>query len=161
MQELEAIVRPLLGVPGWDAKIGYGSFLTIEFGDPVEIGRGRDGAPLISGRWHLWIYGSAWRVETSEAVLGASEDSRDRMDAAATSLNGRSIVAVEVSPPSLETTFRFDGDHLLRVFPIYTGLTDDALEHWMLFTPDHMVLNVGPASTWNYHRSDAPTRPAR
>lgn len=160
LEEIRKIIRPLLGNPGWDAGIGYGSFLTIEFGAARDIGRRRDGTPLTGGEWHLWIYCSAWRVETPTAVLGASEDPRDRMSAAAASLNGRPLVAVELSLPSLETTFRFEGGHQLRVFPIYTSPGESDPEHWMLYTPDYMVLNVGPASSWSYHRSDLPDRPS-
>jgi hypothetical protein len=156
VQEIGEIVRPLLGSAGWNARIGHGSFLTIEFGASREVGRGRDGKKLRGGEWHLWIYCSAWRVETPTAVLGACEDPRDRMTAAAAALNGRPLLAVELSDPSLETTFRFEGGHVLRVFPIYTSPTGDDPEHWMLYTPDHMILTVGPASRWSYHRSDEP-----
>jgi hypothetical protein len=83
------------------------------------------------------------------------------MTAAAAALNGRALLAVELSHPSLETTFRFAGDHLLRVFPIYSSPDEAGAEHWMLFTPGDMVLSVGPAGRWSYHRSDVPDRPSR
>jgi hypothetical protein len=156
VQAIGEIVQPLLGSAAWNAGIGHGSFLTIEFGAAQEAGRRRDGKAFVHGEWHLWVYLSAWRVETATAVLGASEDSRDRMMAAATALNGRPLVAVELSHPSLDTSFCFEGDHLLRVFPIYTSPDEADAEHWMLFTPGHMVLNVGPASRWSYRRSDLP-----
>jgi hypothetical protein len=156
VQEIGEIVRPLLGSAGWNARIGHGSFLTIEFGESRLVGQRRDETPLTGGEWHLWIYCSAWRVETPTAVLGACEDPRDRMMNAAAALNGRLLLAVELRDPSLETTFRFEGGHALRVFPIYTSPSGADPAHWMLYTPGHMILTVGPASSWSYQRSDLP-----
>jgi hypothetical protein len=158
VEEISEIVRPLLGISSWSAHVGHGSFLTIEFGAAQETTHRRDGTTITHGEWHLWIYLSAWRVETLDAVLGASEDSRDRMTAAAAALNGRPLVGVDVSHPSLQTTFRFEGDHVLRVFPIYTSGERD-VRHWMLYAPGDMILNVGPGSRWSYHRSDRPDPP--
>ena len=145
--QIREIVRPLFGIPGWDAHIGHGSFLTIEFGEEREYGRPGDGTPWTGGAWHLWVYCSAWRVETPSAILGACEDTREQMGAAAAALNGRAITAIHVSWPSLETTFSFEGDHTLRVFPIYSGNSSEDPHSWWLFTPSRMLLTVGPGST--------------
>jgi hypothetical protein len=63
--------RPLLGLPSWLVKRGYGSFITLEFGQPqIREGRyvAREGylpdIPIgvelrptsVCSDWHLWIY---------------------------------------------------------------------------------------------------------
>jgi hypothetical protein len=77
MHPISEIVRPVLGHPSWLVQRGYGSFVTMEFGEPqVNIFEPTlmpldiDGAParalkrssFVSGAWHLWVYCCAWSL---------------------------------------------------------------------------------------------------
>ena len=141
-----------VGQTAWGAAIGHGSYLTVEFGDPLPPERS-DGRP--HGRWHLWVADAAWRIEGAD-LLVASEDVRNRLERAAEALNGRTLHRVRVVPPALETTFTFDGDDGgldLRVFPVHgTGY-----EHWSLYRDDDTVLVVGPGDRFTVEPLRAPS----
>jgi hypothetical protein len=156
VDEIHRIIAPWMGMASWNAWLGHGSFLVLDFGAKLENGTYRDGTPVIRGEWLLWIYCSAWRIETAAEVLGASEDQRDRMSEAVKALEGRAVEEVEIMTPSLETVFRFAGGYKLRSFPIHSGADPEDFDHWMLFTPGGMVLAVGPGSTWSYKSSSKP-----
>jgi hypothetical protein len=43
------VLAEVVGLTAWGAALGYGSFVTIEFGKEVAD---RNGRP---GEWHLWV----------------------------------------------------------------------------------------------------------
>jgi len=143
LSEIEGKISSLLGKQAWGAQLGVGSFITIEFGDsqpPSSMGEPPHGA------WHLWVYCCAWRLETQEEVVAASEDPRPKLEVAVQRLNDRTLRAVEVQRPALETTFIFEDGLILRLFPIFS----EDFEHWMLYDPTGNVLTVGPGTEWSY-----------
>ena len=88
---IEATFQPIYGLPCWNAKAGYGSFLTMEFGEPhlvIREPRSRpDSSPrlqrllarrlvTVRGEWHLWIYCCEWQVESGGRVIGDSSSTR-------------------------------------------------------------------------------------
>lgn len=138
---------PLQGKRAWGASLGIGSFVTIEFGEPLSP-TGNKGRT--HGEWHLWIYNSAWRLEEeNKKVLAASEDPRSKLEVAIQRLEGLAFYSVKLFTPALETVFTFEQGVVLRVFPIYS----EEFEHWMLYTPDGNVLVAGPGSSWSYQSS--------
>ena len=146
--QIRALASPMLGLQAWGASLGYGSFITIEFGDPSE----KQGH--IYGDWHFWAYGCVWRLEEPGTVLAASEDEREVLVQAVKHLDGLTLQRIEIHPPALDTTLVFEGDVVLRLFSIYTD--SEGMAHWMLFMPDGNVLTVGPGSSWALHPSSEP-----
>lgn len=42
----------------WGARLGVGSFVTIEFGEEVK----EQPSSKTHGEWHLWVYMATWDV---------------------------------------------------------------------------------------------------
>ena len=139
-----AVLEPLLGVPSWGVKQGWGSFLTFEFGQPIAEGNG-----AVHGQWHLWIEMASWRIETAQEVLAACEDDRPVISTAVQQLAGRALTSVAASGPALDTVFDFDG-HLVRTFSVYSSHSG-AEDNWCLFLPDGDVLAVTTSGAWELH----------
>ncbi len=59
LESAQKAMAGIYGLPAWDATLGYGSFLTAEFGAP---GAGLSGK---RGQYLLWVYMTAWRIETA------------------------------------------------------------------------------------------------
>jgi hypothetical protein len=61
---LKDIPSKIQGLKADNIKLGYGSFLTIDFGEPIEINiKTKKGIEKFTrGEWHLWIYMCAWRI---------------------------------------------------------------------------------------------------
>jgi hypothetical protein len=143
LREIENKASLLLGQKAWGAELGVGSFVTIEFGSRRPA---TEASERPHGEWHLWVYCCAWRLETEDEVVAASEDPRQKLQAAVQRLNNRVLQAVKVERPALETTFTFDDELTLRLFPIFSK----DFEHWMLYDPNGFVLTVGPGTEWSY-----------
>lgn len=160
IQKIQTHIAPLLGQKPWDASIGVGSFITLEFGTPIPPTRkfSPRGKPLPAhGEWHLWIYMCAWRLEKGDEVLAACEDSREQMEAAVKSMEGLALQSIELLPPAWDTIFTFENQVVLRTFSIYSDCSEEGSENWLLFTPGQNVLSIGPGSTWYYGSSSEPS----
>ncbi|MFC8723525.1 hypothetical protein [Kitasatospora sp. NPDC057198] len=120
-------IAPLLGLPAWRVEHGWGSFVDMEFGDPLPP----DGRGKVYGRWHLWVMMAAWRLEDADRVLAGSEDHglQESLDY----LEGRPLTEVLIDPGTLATVFDFDGLRL-RTFPLYRTDPDEGeYDHWLLW----------------------------
>lgn len=149
MRAIQEIVQPLLHRQAWNVKQGIGSFITMEFGDPLPLVTPRK---RVHGEWHLWVMHCSWLLSRGPELLAASEDRDERITLGLQRIEGARLTCITVRPPALDTTIRFNDDVSLRLFPCATR----EYEHWMLFTPDHNVLVVGPGSRWRYQREDEP-----
>jgi hypothetical protein len=143
--EVVASLTAAYGLEAWGTTLGHGSFLTLELGESVAPGGER-------GRYHLWIYLAAWRIEDGSTVLAGSEDDHDELAGKVTVLDGRKLASITVEHPSLSTRFEFEGGLVLITFSVYS--TDG--EHWMLFRPNGTVLTMGPGPTWSVEPSNHP-----
>ncbi|MGH2480985.1 MAG: hypothetical protein ACRDHW_15125 [Ktedonobacteraceae bacterium] len=147
--EIQAKLQGVVGQKAWGVAHGVGSFVTIEFGQPLppENPKGKS-----HGEWHLWVYGGAWRLEKGEHVIVASEDDQTKIEAEIKYLEGCVLQSFEVMTPALDALLTFEQESVLRIFSIYSEETDDrGMESWMLFTPDAgNVITVHPGGRWSY-----------
>jgi hypothetical protein len=140
--EIQAKTQGLLGQKAWGVAPGQGSFVTMEFGQPLPPAKNKG---TIHGEWHLWIYGCAWRLEQEGRVVAASEDDRSKIEASIQRLEGQALLSFEVQTPALDAVITFEGECVLRLFSNDT----EEMDSWMLFTPEK-VITVGPAGQWSY-----------
>jgi hypothetical protein len=151
-------VRPLVGVPCWNLKQGYGSFLTFEFGEPnLEIGKVRKWKTesprrvvTLRGQWHLWIYCCEWTIERYDQQLAYSESHRSAIHIACDHLHGQALTDIDVNPSDGRTRFKFDLGGELLTKPYGEELT----EQWMLFDPEGQVLSVRSDGKASYNASN-------
>lgn len=84
-EELNSIFLNIKGKIAWDVRIGYGSFITMNFGDPyldvldvfIDDPR-RHRLATIYGDWHLWIYCANWSICKNGTILANSDDKRKK-----------------------------------------------------------------------------------
>lgn len=130
----------MIGHPAWGAKQGYGSFLTIEFGEPeLKIKewhserRGLQRQAYVEGQWHIWIYCCEWRVSADSQPIAWSEDARDVIARATAILDGQKLTKISVSTSVGRSQFEFDLGGLLETWPVGD---DPATEQWFIYGPD-------------------------
>jgi hypothetical protein len=140
--EIRAKIQGLPGQKAWGVALGQGSFLTMEFGKPVQPTKANE---TVHGEWHLWLYGCAWRLEERERIIVSSEDEHSKIEREIQRLEGRVLQSFELLTPALDAVVSFEDNVVLRLFSIYT----EDMDSWMLFTPDK-VITVGPAGQWSY-----------
>ena len=169
MNDVAARFQPLIGLHAWGVSYGYGSFLTLEFGNPeLSIHNLRPvpislvGAPSMTegrvvrarGRWHLWIYCCDWSISLNGIQLALSESDDARIEQALNILNGQILLNVSVTGVA-QTVFTFDLGVELATWPSPPDSYDgEDVEQWYLYEPGGQVLalrsdgyvSVGPGS---------------
>jgi len=138
---IDDCLAPLVGLPCWQVKPGYGTFITLEFGDPhLEIrepkGTLTDRAVTVRGAWHLWIYCCSWTIDDPDGTIGTAGDNNRLFRQATSYLDGQALTCASVTSDAC-STFRFDLGGSLTTQPY----NDDG-EQWMLFQPNGDVLVV-------------------
>ena len=147
---IDELFQPLIGVPSWNVKKGYGSFLTFEFGNPnLEIREPRDvpdATPQVRqlfaqrrvtlrGQWHLWVYCCGWRICLGGNEIAHDESTDEEISVACLKLDGQAIQQVTCEPEVGRTLFHFDLGGVLETQPY----DDELLKQWMLYLPDGNV----------------------
>jgi hypothetical protein len=135
---LATFIAPMLGLPAWGVRQGYGSFLTFEFGQPkLEVTerhapeKGLRRSAHVRGQWHLWIYCCHWRALQDGTQLAWSEDADETIGRAAASLDAQKLTGVGVSPGEGRSTFTFDLGGTLETWPYGDN---PAEEQWTILT---------------------------
>jgi hypothetical protein len=138
--QLSAIFRPLIGQKPWQVRLGYGSFITMEFGKRTRDSWVTQGErrSAVHGEWHLWIYQCEWKLVRNRKRIVSSEDARERLGPAVEILQGRSLESVCIHDNDFNTDFIFSGGLALRS----NGYADEdpGEERWLLYMPHHKVL---------------------
>lgn len=142
-EQLRRSVGKLVGKAPWRVGLGHGSFLSLDFGEPVRSNRGVE-----HGEWHLWLYGTAWRIDSMTSIVAGSEDDRDKLATDVVCLERKFVTSVDVDHVSLRLELDF-GDLKLSAFPVHSA----EAEHWMLFMPSGEVLVAGPGSRFRWEAS--------
>ena len=142
---------PLIGKRPWQASLGWGSFLTFEFGQRVRVG------DFWHGSWHLWLYMCSWRLNGPQGLVLTSDSPRATIGRIVTKLAAHPLTDVEIEPRARRTTFEF-GQQLLFRCAAFSQVEErnnvDPADYWMLFMPRHMVLTARPGSRISIQRSD-------
>ncbi|MFD9692936.1 hypothetical protein ACFXPX_20645 [Kitasatospora sp. NPDC059146] len=139
--KLRNAVVPLVGHRVREARLSQTGSLRVDF-DPGVSTRG----------CRLGIYSVAWRLDSRESIVAASQDSPDFLSSSIATLGGQRLVAAEVLSPSLDTTFRFT-DVELRVFPAFSVVDNEDSIYWNLHLPSGYLLCAGPGSSWSVRRA--------
>lgn len=148
----------LQGIPSWQVKQGWGSFLTLEFGlpsqeiYPVSERKSEQGFShpqrlvVIKGQWHLWIYCCGWDLLQDGKLLAHNESDRETIAEACRVLDGQALTDFRFHRDNGQCRFEFDLGGKLE-----TGPYSDKLEvQWMLFRPDGKVLSFRSDSTFRF-----------
>jgi len=147
-----SVFAGVVGKRAWLVRKGYGSFLTMEFGEPHlevrepipgSLARGlRRPSVTVRGDWHLWVYCCEWTITEGGAQLAHSESDDREIERVAHLLNGLTLLAVDVDPVTAKARFRFELETELT-----TATIGPEYECWMLYAPDGRVFALrGDAS---------------
>jgi hypothetical protein len=152
-------------LPCWNVKRGYGSFLTLEFGnpslkirEPIEtassLTRVRELAAKrlvsVSGQWHLWVYCCAWQIFNDDVEIACWESDDEKIDKACWKLDGQALVEASLTSNTGEAEFRFDLGGILTTAPY----DDELNEQWLIYCPDGNVFTYRSDGAANYAHGD-------
>jgi hypothetical protein len=133
-RQIDTLLRPLIGQKAWGASVGWGSFVTIEFGRKRLYNR------HYHGDWHLWLYQCEWDLSSSGRSLAHSESKKKVMQLAIDNLNGAELKGFSFDSQRMITGFSFDHNLHLSCKPYPDAVPDE--ECWILFTPDRQAASL-------------------
>ena len=164
---VEEIFAKLYGIPCWNVKQGYGSFITFEFGNPtLHIGKTFKHDPekpqsyshrvvYPRGEWHLWIFCCGWNMVQEGDYLAKWESTKECIAEACFRLNGQALSTFTCQPAKGRSHFSFDLGGKLNTGPY----DDELLEQWMLYCPDGGVLTYRSDGAFSYGQADESDAP--
>lgn len=146
-EQVEDLFEPLLGRKSWGARIGYGSFVTIEFGERRLFHH------RYHGEWHLWLYLCDWELFSGNRQLAHSESKKHIMQVAIDNLNNAELRKVSFEPQSMVTKLAFGHDLRLLCQPYPDAASDE--DCWILFMPGEQVVSLQKAGLVRESRNRA------
>jgi hypothetical protein len=144
------LLKNLLNQPARDVKLGHGSFITLGFGKDLQteiITRGKKEID-IRPEWYLWVYMCFWELETADQLLATHDDDRKIIQESLKRLENKKLLRFEILNDIYDMKLEFEEDITLSLF--FNDSNEDNVQ-WMLFTPDEMVLKIGPGQKLSYH----------
>src|SRR6267154_3520423 len=132
--QIDTLFQALIGQKVWGASVGWGSFVTLEFG------RKRSYHRHYHGEWHLWLYLCEWELHSKGRILANSESKKRVMQLGIENLNGLELEHFAFDSQRMITEFTFDHELHLRCKPYSDAAADE--ECWMLFMPDGQVASL-------------------
>jgi hypothetical protein len=163
----DQIFTQIYGKPAWRVSPGWGSFLTLEFGEPhLEIRepvvarkeasqRVRQALAkrqvFIHGDWHLWINCWDWKVFSNRKLVGQSTLA-PTIRKAAELLDGQVLINFSLRPKPVRCRFEFDLGGRLETYPY-----DRKSVQWLLYdSRSHTVLTLRADRVYSYGPSNRP-----
>lgn len=140
-------VHQLVGKAPWDVQLGWGSFITFEFGKPVaKVGERRQ-----HGEWHLWLYMCHWRIRQGAEVVIGSSDERDFIGEALDGVVWGDVIKADLGP-ALDISLLFSSGRQVETFAC------SAIEEnqWILYTPEGSAITVNGGSRFDVGPIDGP-----
>jgi len=148
--QIQRTLTKLTGLKPWGVKLGFGTFVTIEFGKPQASVQHR-GAE--HGEWHLWLYMCAWRFQTADRIIVGSEDERSRIESSLESLSLQRLRSVRLLRPALDLAIKFGAEHQLLTFS--PSSVENEMQ-WILYTPEGNSVAAFGDGTHKYGKSSEP-----
>lgn len=153
MQRVEDAFAPLIGQLVWSVCKGYGSFITMEFGEPHRHVRepvvaGSDSSRSVQrnlarrrvtivGQWHFWIQYSEWKIVTQNYTVTSRELESGTIDACLNELDGQSLVSATSGSILNSCILGFDLGGTVHIWPWSEAAPDDA--QWSIYDQDGYV----------------------
>lgn len=171
VNQIEAMITPLYGVPSWRALNSHGSMFLLDFGPPsVEIHEPRvlstnvDGAiketrqrrVSAHGQWTLCIELCDWTIDVDGWLLAHDQSRRTTIDRALGVLQGQALSEVAIEPGSGAAIFTFDLGATLRtkaserdVYHDEDDEDDQPVSQWWLMGPEDRILTLRDDATFS------------
>ena len=155
-----SVFPQICGRVAWQAKRGFGTFITMEFGLPSlsvrearsiqELDRRRKTRSArvlsrrkvtVSGGWHLWVQYASWKIVRKGSVIASSRMGEAQMDKGIALLDSQKLLAARFDGDRNCLSLRFEHGEELQLVQ-YKGVRQGAL--LALYGPRDFYREVRP-----------------
>jgi hypothetical protein len=154
LDEINELVRGISNKKCWKASFSYGDELMLHIGARVAYSS-KAMAGHEKGEWLLGTRGTDWSLTSGAEVIVTSDDLSDVSRGKVQLIENTEVNDFQIDYPTLALVIVLGGSYSLSILPDREQRSFD-LPYWELFTPNHMLLKVGPNNSWTYTRSDLP-----
>ncbi len=129
-KEIQDILQPIIGEFVWGAKQGYGSFLSLKFGNPKTVFSGIK-KPLEKGKflfnnfenrhvtikdgYTFFVNMANWKIYADKSKLAYDESERSEIEFALSFINGQKLKKVIIDSNQKITEFEFDLGGIIKI----------------------------------------------
>ncbi len=144
-ETLESHIKHLEGMVVNRATLGYGSFITLDFGKDisVNVSTNEGESSYIRGEWSLLIQMAFWEFEKDEEVVVECDDEREQIEAFLKTLEGKKLKKFQVTTKEFDAVIEFEDE--IDLYLIANNEEEDN-EQWMLTIPGDLVCVAGPGT---------------
>lgn len=150
LNQLLQIMNGLIGETCWKANLSYGDELTLHIGEKILYSQ-KSMAGKEKGAWILGTRATQWQLDYLAKVVVSSNDDPEIIKNKINIIKENTIINIKISYPNLILTVSFGNKCDLILFP---DKEDTDLPYWEVFTPDQMVIKVGPGTIWSIKSSN-------
>ena len=154
----------LRGLPCWGVRLGYGSFLWFNFGQPYldilepnpasKYQHRRRRRVSVEGEHRIWVEQCRWYILINGDEIAWSESSEARINKAIRYMDSEKLYDVEVEFKSGKARFAFESRAEIWLERYQDFRADDPL--WHLYSGDHAISHLADGHL-QYGRLDEPS----
>ena len=149
LSKLKEVTQGIIGEICWKAASTYVNLLQLEIGAKIPYTKAVL-AGVMHGSWILGTAGTGWLLkELSGDLITTINDDPASINVRASIIENMIITALEIRYPELDLILSFDNKYNLVVLP-ENSHHNFGVPYWTLYTPDNMIVGVGPGSKWSY-----------
>lgn len=163
-QKLEKELQKLSGLCCWNVVNGYGSWISLNFGDPrLEISGPNPNSTVqnrrdcrkavLKGDFWLWIDMCHWDIYFKNKKIAHSESRQKTIDKALQIIDGQILKRVEILLNPVRTNFIFDLGGEIRAYP-YDEKKNYELWNFYTFYDKHVFCLIDNGKIM-YDKTDA------
>lgn len=146
MDQIQDLLKSLIGRIAWGVDRGHGSVFHMEFGAPhlvvrepitpspggsAKVRRGLLRRRVhVQGDWSFWVNYGDWTLRTADGVLDSTNDPGSPLDDCLRDLEGQKLLSLEAGQKPNACVLTFDLGAVLEIWPS-TEIQDD---QWSLHT---------------------------
>lgn len=130
----------------WKATLSYGDELSLHIGAKIPYSQ-KSMAGKEKGEWIVGTRGTPWKLKAGGETIVTSEEDAENIRQKIKAIENNHI-SWFVPTPELGFNMGFSNGYEFILIPEIED--DSALPYWEMFTPEAMVLKVGPNAMWSY-----------
>ncbi|MFB2892104.1 hypothetical protein ACE1CI_04060 [Aerosakkonemataceae cyanobacterium BLCC-F50] len=130
----------------WKATLTYGDELSLHIGAKIPYSQ-KSMAGKEKGEWIVGTRGTPWQLKSEGETIANSEEDAENIREKIRAIENNHI-SWFVPTPELGFNMGFSNGYELILIPEIED--DSGLPYWEMFTPEAMVLKVGPNAIWSY-----------
>lgn len=134
----------------WKANLSYADELSLHIGSRIPYPQ-KSMAGKEKGEWILGTRGTPWQLKSGGKIITNFDENSENIRQKIKEIEN---IHISWFVPTTELGFNIGFHNGYQLILTPEADDDSGLPYWEMFTPEDMVLKVGPNAIWSYTPSD-------